>query len=60
MSNLIIGEIVTRFWDGQKFQFEYCGQDEWKQIKGSKMIPCSIKDELEKLARPKYLYYRRW
>lgn len=46
---VLIGETISRFYDGELFKFERVAKGEWKQIKGSKCIPWCIMEEIEKL-----------
>lgn len=45
MSKYYIGEVVTRFFYGEAFRFEYVGFGEFKKLSGG-IVPACIKDEL--------------
>lgn len=47
----IIGQQIIRFFNGEKFIFEYIGNGDFKKIKGSRFIPDCIKEEIKSLGK---------
>lgn len=45
MINYFLGEVVTKFYKGEKYQFEYVGGGEFKQITGD-VPPSFVRDNL--------------
>lgn len=48
MSNYFIGEVITRFYWGEKYQFKYVGNGEFEQVSGG-IPPSHIRDEINNL-----------
>lgn len=46
---VLIGETISRFYDGELFKFERVAKGEWRQISGSTLVPWCIMEEIEKL-----------
>lgn len=47
---MLIGQRIIRFWNGEKYIFEYVGNGDFKCVhQDSELIPMSFIDELKEL-----------